>query len=75
MNIYQLTSGNIRHYVAAESREDAYKQGTDPERFPDIHYLPFEIHEIVVPGYTITVTPDEQEAPKNKGGRQRKTEV
>lgn len=66
MNIYQLTSGNIRHYVAAESQEDAYKQGTDPERFPDIHYLPFEIHEIVVPGYTITVTPDEQEAPKKQ---------
>lgn len=64
MNIYQLTSGNIRHYVAAESKEDAYEKGTDPERFPDIHYLPFEIHEIVVPGYTITVTPDEQEAPK-----------
>lgn len=73
--VYELSTGRIKHYVAAEDEKDAYNQGTDPEQFPDINYLPFEIYEISVPGYSITVTPDELEVPKNKGGRQRKTEA
>lgn len=72
MNIYELSIGRIKHYVAAEDEQDAYNQGTDAEKFPDINYMPFEIHEVTVPGHTITVEPIE--APKNKGGRPKKVE-
>lgn len=72
MKIFELSMGRIKHYIAAEDREDAYIQGTDPEQFPDINYMPFEINEVEVAGYTISLTPTE--APKNKGGRPRKTE-
>ena len=72
MNIYELSIGRIKHYVAAEDEQDAYNQGTDAEKFPDINYMPFEIREVTVPGHTITVEPIE--APKNKGGRQKKVE-
>lgn len=67
MNIYELSAGRIKHFVAAEDETDAYNQGTDPEQFPDIHYMPFEISLVTVPGHTISVTADE--VPKNKGGR------
>lgn len=54
MQVYELVFGNIRHFVAAENAEDAYKQGTDPEQFPDLHFRPFEIIPVTVEGYTIT---------------------
>lgn len=70
MNLYLLSAGNIRYYVAAPDEQGAYEQGTDPQRFPDLHYRPFEIDLIQVEGYTITVTPEAQEtqetAPKRK---------
>ena len=63
LNIYELVFGHIRHFVAAVDEEDAYAQGTDPERFPDLHFRPFEMRKVEVEGYTITVTPNEpQEA-------------
>jgi hypothetical protein len=74
MAVYELSFGRVKHFVSAESEQDAYLQGTDPEQFPDINYLPFEIREVIVPGHTITVTPNEQETTKNKGGRPRKVE-
>ncbi|MEK4191770.1 hypothetical protein NYE59_01660 [Paenibacillus sp. FSL L8-0323] len=70
MKIFELSMGRIKHYVAAEDEVQAYKQGTDPDNFPDINYMPFEINEVSIPGYTITVTPNEPE----KKSRQRKTE-
>ncbi len=72
MKIFELSMGRIKHYVAAEDEVQAYKQGTDPDNFPDINYMPFEINEVSIPGYTITVTPNEPE--KSKGSRQRKSE-
>lgn len=72
MKIFELSMGRIRHYVPAEDEVHAYKQGTDPDNFPDINYMPFEINEVSIPGYTITVTPIEAE--KSKGGRPRRTE-
>jgi len=63
LNIYELVFGHIRHFVAAVDEEDAYAQGTDPERFPDLHFRPFEIHKVEVQGYTITVT---QNAPQTE---------
>lgn len=73
MKIFELSSGNIRHFVAAEDREDAYEQGVDADRFPDINYLPFEIHEVDIPGHTITVKSDSEDE-KPRRGRQKKTE-
>lgn len=61
MHVYELIFGNIRHYVAAQDEQDAYAQGTDPERFPDLHFRPFEIHKVEVEGYTITVTPNDDQ--------------
>lgn len=58
MKIFELTTGNIRHFVVGKDEEDARTQGTDPERFSDIHYLPFEVTEVDVPGFTITVKKD-----------------
>jgi hypothetical protein len=62
MNIYRLAHGTTEHIIPAVDEQDAYKQGTDPDKFPDIHYLPFTITQIVVPGHTITVTKDKEEA-------------
>jgi hypothetical protein len=72
MKIFELSIGRIKHYVAAEDELQAYKQGTDPDNFPDINYMPFDINEVSILGYTITVTPVEAE--KSKSTRQRKTE-
>lgn len=62
MNIYELSIGHMKHFVGARDEQHAYDQGTDPERFPDIHYLPFQITEVVVPGCTVVVTSDEPDA-------------
>lgn len=72
MNIYELQTGNIKHFVAAEDEADAYKQGTDPEQHPDIHYLPFTVTQVEVPGHTITVEADGQEAESPRRGRKPK---
>lgn len=56
MNIYELSLGFTKHFVAANDEQHAYEQGTDAEKFPDIHYLPFIITQVVVPGVTIVVT-------------------
>lgn len=78
MNVYELTYGHIRHFVAAKDEQDAYEQGTDPNKFPDLHFRPFDIHLVAVEGYEIAVTASKAEkekaepAPRNKGGRPRK---
>ena len=69
MNIYELSIGTNKHFVAATDEQHAYEQGTDPEKFPDIHYLPFTITKVEVPGYTITVTKNEPDEPTTKRGR------
>lgn len=61
MQIYELSLGFTKHFVAATDEQHAYEQGTDPTRFPDIHYLPFVITQVEIPGYTISVTKDETE--------------
>ena len=76
MNVYQLHFGNIKHYVAAEDEQDAYAQGTDPELFPDLHFRPFQIEQVEIEGFTISVTENaSSEQPKNKGGRPKKVAV
>lgn len=73
MNVYELECGYIRYFVAATSEEEAYEKGTNPELYPDIHYLPFTIRLVEVPGYAITATPnDEQQSsdePRRRGRR------
>ena len=54
MQVFELVYGYIRHFVAAKDADDAYRQGTDPERFPDLHFRPFEIIPVTIEGYTIT---------------------
>lgn len=67
MNVYEISFGHLKHFVAAESEEDAYSQGTDPETFPDLHFRPFEVRQVEVEGYTITVTQEAGvEAPKRR---------
>lgn len=68
MNIYMLISGNLRCFVAAESEEDAYAQGTDPEKHPDLHFRPFEIVPVQLEGYTITVTVNVDEPEESTAG-------
>lgn len=58
MNVYELSLGFTKHFVAARDDEHAYEQGTDAERFPDIHYLPFIITQVTIPGFTITASAD-----------------
>ena len=73
MNIYELSLGFTKHFVAANDEQHAYEQGTDPERFPDIHYLPFTVTKVEIPGHTISVTKDEADEPEQtttkRGGR------
>lgn len=73
MNIYQLSFGNIKHFVAAKDDQEAYEQGTDPEKFPDLHFRPFEITLVQVEGYTITATQDkpEKDAEAPRRGRRK----
>ena len=59
MNIYELRSGMLSYHVAAENEDDAREQGQDPQRFPDLHFLPFTTTEIKVEGYTISATPND----------------
>ena len=64
MNIYELSLGFTKHFVAATDEQHAYEQGTDAERFPDIHYLPFNITQVMIPGHTISVTKDDSDEPE-----------
>jgi len=78
LNVYRLAVGHIEHFVAARDEQDAYKQGADPARFPDMHFLPFTITKIEVPGYDITVTPKDHKQvveyhPTIQSGRGRRT--
>lgn len=59
MNIYRLHIGYYAYYVAAESEEDARKQGEDPDKFPSIHFMPFYVEQVEIPGHTITAAIDE----------------
>jgi hypothetical protein len=68
-NIYELAIGPTKHFVAAEDEQDAYDQGTDPEKFPDMHFLPFQITKVEIPGHTINVTSDEPEQIVTRRGR------
>jgi hypothetical protein len=67
MKLFELCIGDLRRLVSAESAEEARRIGQDPTKHPDIHFMPFEVREFVLPGYVITVTPEEvagqQEAP------------
>lgn len=65
MQVFELVYGYIRHFVAAKDADDAYRQGTDPERFPDLHFRPFEIIPVTVEGYTITAIPNAAEVAQN----------
>lgn len=66
MQVFELVSGYIRHFVAAKDADDAYRQGTDPERFPDLHFRPFDIIPVTVEGYTITATSNASEGSHNE---------
>ena len=55
MNIYELRSGMLIYYVAADNEDDAREQGQDAQRFPDMHFLPFSVKRIEVEGAKITV--------------------
>lgn len=67
MNVYELSFSHIRHFVAAKDEEHAREQGQDPEKFPDLHFRPFDVTLVEVEGHTITVKPDSAEASKKRG--------
>lgn len=69
MNIYELSIGATKHFVGATDEQDAYDQGTDASRFPDIHFLPFQITKVDVPGCTITVKSDNEDAAPRRSRR------
>jgi hypothetical protein len=56
MNVYELRSGMLIYHVAAHDEDHAREQGQDPQRFPDLHFLPFNVKKIEVEGFTITAT-------------------
>ena len=58
MKLFELCIGDLRRLVPAESAEEARRIGQDPTKHPDIHFMPFEVREFVLPGYVITVTPE-----------------
>lgn len=58
MQIFELSIGTTRRYIAAVDGDDAYKRGTDPEQQPDLYFLPFDIKQVTVPGYVIELTPE-----------------
>jgi hypothetical protein len=58
MKLFELCIGDLRRLVSAESAEEARRIGQDPTKHPDIHFMPFEVREFVLPGYVITVTPE-----------------
>jgi len=63
LNVYRLEFGAIEYFVVAKDEDDAYRQGMDPVRFPDMHFLPFTIRKVEVPGYVITARPVQPEKP------------
>ncbi|OAS19252.1 hypothetical protein [Paenibacillus oryzisoli] len=70
MNVYQLKSGMLQYYVAAEDEEHANEQGMDAQRFPDLHFLPFIATKVEVEGVTIVATSNDQvEDPKTRKQR------
>jgi hypothetical protein len=74
MKLFKLEIGNTIAYAAAESLEEMdQKKAEVDEQFA---FIPVQIEELTIPGYVIDVTPvDDEEKPKNKGGRPRKTEA
>lgn len=54
MNIYELSFGIIRKFIVAESEQEAYNIGTDPNKHPDLHFRAFEIVPVEVEGWEIT---------------------
>jgi len=57
MKLFELCIGDLRRLVPAESAEEARRIGQDPTKHPDIHFMPFEVREFVLPGYVINVVP------------------
>lgn len=72
MNLYALTAGNIRYYVAAEDEQGAYDQGTDPQLFPDLHFRSFAVEQITVEGFTVSLKQSSQEGAETVTGRGRR---
>lgn len=62
MKLFELLFGNLRKFVAAEEADHAKAIGEDPEVSPDLHFRPFEVIEIQVEGFEITVNPVEVDA-------------
>lgn len=71
MNVYELVAGNLRHFVVAADEQAAREQGEDPERFPDIHFRPFEVKLVQVEGYTITVKKEAEDGAGTATGKRR----
>lgn len=72
MKLFKLEIGNTVEYAAADSLEEMTERKADID--PQFAFLPVLIEEITIPGYEITVTEIEEDKPKNKGGRPRKSE-
>lgn len=72
MKLFKLEIGNTVEYAAADSLEDMNERKADID--PQFAFLPVQITEVVIPGCEITVTELEEDKPRNKGGRPRKSE-
>lgn len=57
MKLFKYVSGADEVYAPAESKEEAYRNRAKVDH--TFHFLPVEIEEVTVPGYSITLTPDD----------------
>lgn len=72
MKLFKLEIGNTIAYAAAESLEEMHERKSEVDA--TFAFLPVQIDELIVPGYTIDVTPEGGE-PVRRGGRPRKSEA
>jgi hypothetical protein len=77
--LYRYTLGNIDRFGVANDTDEAHEKRAEVDH--TFEFLPVQIEEVQIDGYTITVTKDDQEAeaPRQEAGapraRGRKTAV
>lgn len=57
MKLYKYTCGLDEKFSPAEDDQDAYNRRTEVD--PTFHFVGVRIDEVVLPGFMITITPEE----------------
>lgn len=75
MKLFKLEIGNVQAFAVAETIEEMEERKAEVDH--TFAFLPVDISEVSVPGYTITATPDETsetgvQAPQTTGRGRRK---